>query len=67
MFHQSSKQILIGIFVAALLLTMPAYAVETIKVSNYGAGVQLWFEVEDFDERDPADESSFALSDEPGA
>ncbi|MHC4681504.1 MAG: hypothetical protein ACYTEK_22730, partial [Planctomycetota bacterium] len=67
MFHQSSKQALVGIFVAVLLLTMPAYAVETFKVSSYGAGVQIWWEVEDFDERDPADEARFALSDEPGA
>ncbi|MHC4354701.1 MAG: LamG-like jellyroll fold domain-containing protein [Planctomycetota bacterium] len=67
MFNQSSKQILVGIFAALLLMTMPAYAVENFKVSNYGGANQIWFEVEDFDERDPADDSSFALSDEPGA
>ncbi|MFQ6035968.1 MAG: LamG-like jellyroll fold domain-containing protein [Sedimentisphaerales bacterium] len=67
MFHQSSKQILLGTFVALLLITMPVYAVKSFKVSTYGAGHQIWFEVEDFDERDPDDDSSFALSDEPGA
>ena len=53
MFHQSSKQILFGIFVALLLITMPAYAVENYKISNYGGAHQIWFEAEDFDERDP--------------
>ncbi len=67
MFHQSSKQILLGIFVALLLITMPVYAVENFKISNYAGAHQIWFEVEDFDERDPDDDSSFALSDEPGA
>jgi hypothetical protein len=45
----------------------PGYAVEIFKTSTYGGGHQIWFEVEDFDERDPPDDSSFALSDEPGA
>jgi hypothetical protein len=67
MFHQSSKQILIGILVALLVSTIPAYAVENVKVSNYGAGSQIWFEVEDFDERDPAGDQYFPLVDEAGA
>jgi len=50
-----------------LLIATPVLAVETFKVSNYGGAHQLWFEAEDFDERDPDDDSSFALSDEPGA
>ena len=53
MFHQSSKQILLGIFVALLLITMPVYAVKKYKFSNYGGAHQIWFEAEDFDERDP--------------
>ncbi len=53
MFHQSSKQILLGIFVALLLITMPAYGVKNYKISNYGGAHQIWFEAEDFDERDP--------------
>ena len=67
MLFQFSKRVLPGIVAALLLMTVPADAVEIFKVSSYGAGSQIWFEAEDFDERDPADESSFALSDEPGA
>jgi len=52
MFHQSSKKVLLGVFVA-LLITMPVYAVKNFKVSNYGGAHQIWFEVEDFDERNP--------------
>ncbi|MHC4487284.1 MAG: discoidin domain-containing protein, partial [Planctomycetota bacterium] len=55
MFHQSSKQILLGIFAALLLITMPVYAVENFKISNYGGANQIWFEAEDFDELDPSD------------
>ena len=52
MFHQSSKQILLGV-VVALFLTMPAYAVKNVKVSNFGNGHQIWFQAEDYDERNP--------------
>ena len=34
----------------SILLT-PALAVEKFKVSSNGAGQQIWFEAEDFDER----------------
>jgi F5/8 type C domain/Protein of unknown function (DUF1349) len=67
MAHRSSRLCLLGIFVVSLFVVMPGYAVEEVKVSNYGSGHQIWFEVEDFDERDPADDSSFALTDEAGA
>ncbi|MHC4171843.1 MAG: hypothetical protein ACYTBX_03215 [Planctomycetota bacterium] len=67
MFHQSSKQILFSIFVALLLMATPGYAVEIFKTSNYAGGSQIWFEVEDFDERNPDDDTNFALSDESGA
>ncbi|UCD51749.1 MAG: discoidin domain-containing protein, partial [Phycisphaerales bacterium] len=67
MVHQSSRQCLLGIFIVSLFMAAPGYAVQSVKVSSYGAGHQIWFEAEDFDERDPADNSSFALSDEPGA
>ncbi len=67
MSYQLSKRILLGIIVASLLMTMPAHAVESFKVSNYGGGTQIWFEVEHFDERDPDDDSSFALGNEAGA
>ncbi len=43
---------LLGVFVV-LALTMPAYAVKNCKISNYGNGHQIWFEAEDFAERNP--------------
>ncbi len=55
MFHQSSKQILLGIFVALFLITMPVYGVKNFKISNFGGANQIWFEAEDFDELDPSD------------
>jgi len=67
MFHQSSKQILLGIFVALLLITVPAYAVEIFKISNYGGAHQLWFEAEDFDERDPPTEEYYPVVDKASA
>jgi len=67
MVRQSSRQYLLGILVVSLFVAVPGYAVENVKTSTYGAGHQIWFEVEDFDERDPADETSFTLSDQPGA
>ncbi|MHC4487082.1 MAG: discoidin domain-containing protein [Planctomycetota bacterium] len=67
MFHQSSKQILLGIFVALLLITVPAYAVKNYKFSNYAGGHQIWFEVEDYDERDPDTDEYFPVVNESGA
>ncbi|MHC4192516.1 MAG: discoidin domain-containing protein, partial [Planctomycetota bacterium] len=37
------------------------------KTSNYGGANQLWFEVEDFDERDPPTDQYYSVVDEPGA
>jgi hypothetical protein len=67
MFHQSSKQIILGIFVALLLITVPVYAVKNYKFSNYGGGHQIWFEVEDYDERDPDTDEYFPVVYESGA
>ena len=67
MLHQLSKQFFLGIFVVLLLVATPGYAVETFKTSTYGTGHQIWFEVEDYDERNPDNDDGFALSDEPGA
>ena len=67
MFHQSFKQILLCIFVALLLITMPVYAVKNYKFSNYGGGHQIWFEAEDYDERDPDTDEYFPVVDEFGA
>ena len=66
MLNREFKPILLGIIVL-VLLTTPVWAITTFKTSSNGAGVQLWFEVEDYDERDPADDSGFAVTDEPGA
>ena len=67
MVHGLLKQCLLGVMVALVCVTTPAYAVESFKTSSYGGANQIWFEAEDFDQRDPADESSFALSDIAGA
>jgi len=67
MFHQSSKQILLGIFVALLLITVPVYAVKNYKFSNYAGGHQIWFEVEDYDERDPDTDEYFPVVYKSGA
>jgi len=48
----------------ALLLVIPAGGVENFKTSSYGAGHQIWFEAEDFDERKPDNNDGFALSDQ---
>ncbi|MHC4656989.1 MAG: right-handed parallel beta-helix repeat-containing protein [Planctomycetota bacterium] len=55
MFHRLSKQISLGIFVVSLLLTMPVYAINNYNniISNYGGAHQIWFEAEDYDERNP--------------
>jgi len=63
MFHQSSKQIFLGIFVALLLLTMPVYAVKNFKISNYAGGHQIWFEAEDYDERNPDTDQYYPVVD----
>ena len=34
MFHESSKRISVGLFLALLLITVPAYAVKTYKTSD---------------------------------
>ena len=50
----TSKFRLVSLFGAVLLcasiLLRPALAVEKFKVSSNGAGQQIWFEAEDFDE-----------------
>ena len=39
--------------IVLISVPMPAYAVEEFRVSSNGAGVQIWFEAEAFDARDP--------------
>ena len=65
--NQPSKQILLCTFVGLFLITTPVYAVNTFKISNYGAGHQIWFEVEDFDERNPDTDQYYPVVDEAGA
>ena len=66
MFHKSTKQIFLGIFIT-LLITVPVYAVKEFKISNYGGGHQIWFEAEDYDERNPDTDQYFPVVDEAGA
>ena len=66
MFHPSSRQILLGVFIA-LALTMPAYAVKTFKTSNFGNAHQIWFEAEDYDERNPDNNTYYPVVDAAGA
>ena len=56
-----------GIFVALLLITIPVNAVENFKISNYGGGHQIWFEAEDYDERNPDTDQYYPVVDEDGA
>ncbi len=66
MFHPWSRQILLGVFIA-LALTMPAYAVKTFKTSNFGNAHQIWFEAEDYDERNPDTNQFYPVVDAAGA
>jgi len=54
---------LLGIFIALFFITTPVYAVTNYKISNYGGGHQIWFEVEDYDERNPDTEDYYAVVD----
>ena len=67
MCNQLSKQILFLTFVGLFLITTPVRAVSTFKTSNYGAGHQIWFEAEDFDERNPDTEQYYPVIDEADA
>jgi len=67
MFQQSSKPILLGVFIALLSMTVPAYAVKNYKTSNFGNARQIWFEAEDYDERNPDTEDFFPVVDAAGA
>ncbi len=64
---QAFKAISTGLMCVLLCVTTPASAVEKYKISDYGNGHQIWFEVEDFDERSPAGDQYFPVVDEAGA
>jgi len=61
--NQPSKQLLLGIFIALLIIAKPIYAVTNYKISNYGGGHQIWFEAEDFDERNPDNDQHYPVVD----
>ena len=63
MLNQLSKQIIFGICVGLFLITTPVYSVTNFKISNYGGGHQIWFEAEDFDERNPDTEEYYLVVD----
>jgi len=63
MCNQPSKQMLLGIFIGLFLITTPVHAVRNIKISNYRGGHQIWFEAEDFDERNPDSEQYYPVVD----
>jgi hypothetical protein len=63
MYNQPSKQMLLCTFVGLFLITTPVHAVNTFKTSNYGAGRQIWFEAEDFDERNPDTDEFYPVVD----
>ncbi len=51
-------------FTTVLLIPAALWAVEEFKVSEYGDGVQIWFEAEAFDERSPS--GNYKLADAEG-
>jgi len=67
MSHKSAKHITLGVLVTLLLLTTPVRAVKNFKISSYGGGHQIWFEAEEFDERNPDSDQYFPVVDEAGA
>jgi len=55
--------------VLAFLISIPGMvqAVEEFKVSDFAAAIQIWFEAEDFDERNPEGDRYFIVTGQPGA
>jgi hypothetical protein len=50
-----------------LLITTPIFAVKNFKISSYGSGHQIWFEAEDFDERNPDTDQYYPVVDQADA
>jgi regulation of enolase protein 1 (concanavalin A-like superfamily) len=59
------KYLLVVFF--ALLVAAPLYAGKNYKISNYGGGHQIWFEAEDYDERNPDTAQYYPVVDQAGA
>jgi len=67
MSHKSAKLITLSVLIASLLPATPVHAVKNFKISDYGGSHQIWFEAEDFDERNPEGEEYYPVVDEAGA
>lgn len=67
MSHKSAKHITLGVLFASLMLASPVHAVENFKISSYGGGHQIWFEAEEFDERNPEGDQYYPVVDQAGA
>ena len=52
---------------AFALSAVLAHAVTDPRASNYGGGSQLWFQAEDYDERNPDTDEFFVVVDAPDA
>jgi len=62
-----AKLITLGVLVALLLPATQVHAVKNFKISGYGGGHQIWFEAEEFDERNPDNDTYYPVVDEAGA
>ncbi len=67
MSHNSAKHITLIVLVTTLLLATPVRAVKNFKISSYEGGHQIWFEAEEFDERNPEGDRYFPVVDQDGA
>jgi len=67
MSHKSAKHITLGVLFASLMLASPVHAVENFKISSYGGGHQIWFEAEEFDERNPQGDQYYLVVDQADA
>ena len=66
MSYPSSRQLPLSILLT-LMLVMPVFAGTNYKISNYGNGHQIWFEAEDYDERNPDTDQYYPVVDADGA
>ncbi|MHC4518341.1 MAG: discoidin domain-containing protein, partial [Planctomycetota bacterium] len=63
MYNQIARRILLCTLIGLFFATTSVHAVSTVKTSDYGAGHQIWFEVEDFDERNPEGDQYYPVVD----
>lgn len=67
MLHESVRHITLGVLVTLLLSATQVHAVENFKISSYRGGHQIWFEAEEFDERNPDDDQYYPVVDQTDA